>query len=80
MPITNRYFILPHPNQNSKLWDITVGKENITRKNIAVNKIVVKLKVGDNKQHALLNGMPEYTHAQILVEMKKATWSKNTRE
>lgn len=70
----NRYFILPHPNQNSDLWDIIIGDKDSQRTNNLGNKIVVKLPVGDNTDHPILNGIKEYTHDEILIEMNKSTW------
>lgn len=73
--ITNRYFILPLPHSpNSSLWNLTVQTFDTARKNNLNTKIVVKLYEGDEENHPILNGIQEYTHAQILVELAKAEW------
>lgn len=73
--MTNRYYILPYPNLNSSVWNIIVGTTETQRLNVQGNKVVVKLPLGDIKQHAILNGIQEYTHVEILVEMAKSTWT-----
>lgn len=73
----NRYYILPLPNNHSSLWDIVVEDETTVRKNNLQTKMVVKLPIGDNEQHPILNGIKEYTHEDILVEMAKAEWTSN---
>lgn len=73
--ITNRYFILPIPHSpNSSLWDIVVERPDTVRKNKNNTKMLVKLYVGDDNTHGILNGLQEYTHAEILVELEKAEW------
>lgn len=73
--MTNIYYILPLPNDHSSLWDIVVEKESTVRKNIAENKMVVKLYKGDDTNYPILNGRTKYTHSGILVEMDKPEWS-----
>lgn len=75
--MTNRYYILPLPNDHSALWDIVVEEEDTVRKNIAGNKMVIKLYKGDEASHPILNGRPEYTHSEILVEMVKPEWTED---
>lgn len=77
MAITNRYFILPYPNVNSGIWDLIIETPETLRTNLAGTFCVVKLPVGDTDNHQLLNGFPEYTRAEILVEMAKDTWSED---
>ena len=71
----NRYFILPYPNINSGIWDLIVEEPETLRTNNAGNKCVVKLYKGDNEDHSLLNGFTEYTHTQILSELKGSEWT-----
>lgn len=75
--MNNRYYILPFPNVNSKIWDIVVQKPETLRTNIQGNKCVVKLYKGDETQHQALNGFTEYDHAGILnyLEVNKAEWT-----
>jgi hypothetical protein len=62
----SRYFIFPLPNSHSKLWDIVVQDENTVRKNLLETKMIVKLYMGDEENHPMLNGIQEYTHTEIL--------------
>ena len=72
--IGNRYFILPLPNVHSSLWGIVVEDENNVCKNLLGTKMVVKLPLGDEASHPILNGKQEYTHAEIIVELSKPEW------
>lgn len=67
--MTNRYFILPYPNINSGIWNFIVETPTTLRTNIQGNFCVIKLYKGDEEDHPLLNGFPEYTHAEILTEI-----------
>lgn len=71
----NRYYILPVPNNHSQLWDIVVGTEETQRYNNLNNKMVVKLYMGDDTNHAILNGFTEYTHAEIITELEGSEWN-----
>lgn len=73
--MNNRYFILPYPNVHSAVWDIVVESPATLRTNNIGNFCVVKLYVGDQTDHPILNGFPEYDHAGILVEMAKPEWT-----
>ena len=73
--MNNRYFILPYPNVQSAIWDIVVEEPATLRTNVQGNFCVVKLYMGDETDHPLLNGFTEYTHAEILVEMAKPEWT-----
>lgn len=73
--MNNRYYILPYPNVNSAIWDIVVESPATLRTNLQGNKCVVKLFMGDDRQHQMLNGFTEYTHSEILVEMAKPEWA-----
>lgn len=73
--MNNRYYILPYPNVNSAIWDIVVQTPETLRTNLQGNKCVVKLYVGDEQQHQMLNGFTEYTHSEILAEMAKPEWT-----
>ena len=73
--MNNRYFILPYPNVQSAVWDIVVESPATLRTNLIGNFCVVKLYMGDETDHPILNGFTEYTHAEIRVEMAKPEWS-----
>lgn len=73
--MNNRYFILPYPNIQSEIWDIVVESPATLRTNVQGNFCVVKLYSGDETDHPILNGFTEYTHAEILVEMAKPSWT-----
>lgn len=73
--MNNRYYILPYPNVNSAIWDIVVESPATLRTNLQGNKCVVKLFMGDDRQHQMLNGFTEYTRSEILVEMAKPEWT-----
>ena len=62
----NRYYVLPLPNDHSQLWSIVVEDANTVRKNLAENKMIVKLYKGDEENHPMLNGFQERTHAEML--------------
>ena len=62
----NRYYILPLPNDHSQLWSLVVEDESTVRKNLAKNKMIVKLYKGDEDSHPMLNGFTEYSHTEIL--------------
>jgi len=72
--MNNRYYILPYPNINSKIWDIIVESPETLRTNLQGNFCVVKLYIGDERQHGILNGFTEYTHTEILAEMATPEW------
>ena len=72
--MNNRYYILPYPNVNSAIWDIIVETPETLRTNLQGNFCVVKLYIGDETQHPILNGFTEYTHEEILVEMTTPEW------
>jgi hypothetical protein len=75
--MTNRYYVLPLPNDHSQLWSIVVEEESTVRKNLAENKMIVKLYKGDTENHPMLNGFQEQTHTEILQYLidNKAEWS-----
>lgn len=77
--ITNRYFVLPFPNVHSAIWDIVVESPETLRTNLIGNKCIVKLPVGDNNTHSMLNGFPEYDHNGILtyLENNHSEWSED---
>lgn len=60
----NKYYILPFPNQHSSLWTIVVENESTVTKLENGTKIIVKLPLGDNKNHAILNGLTPLTQQQ----------------
>jgi hypothetical protein len=62
----NRYYILPLPNDHSQLWSIVVEDSDTVRKNLAENKMIVKLYKGDEESHPILNGFQERTHTEML--------------
>lgn len=64
-----RYFILPYPNIHSSIWDVIVETPETLRTNLQGNFCIIKLYVGDNADHPILNGFPEYTHEEILAEI-----------
>lgn len=72
----NRYYILPLPNDHSKLWDLVVEKSITVRENLLKNKMIVKLYKLDESNHSILNGVKEYTHDEILQYLKdnKSRW------
>ena len=71
----NRYFIANIPNPNmSQIYDLVVGEESTQRFSLDGTKVVVKLPVGDDSNHGVLQNATEYTHAEILVEMQKPEW------
>jgi hypothetical protein len=72
----NRYFIGVLPNNNmAQIYNIIVGTPETQRSNNINNKVVVKLPLGDNTNHAVLNSFQEYTHEQVLVELLKLEWN-----
>lgn len=73
--MNNRYFILPYPNVQSAVWDIVVEEPTTLRTNLQGSFCVVKLYMGDETDHPILNGFTEHTHAEILVEMTKPEWT-----
>ena len=73
--MNNRYYILPYPNVQSAIWDIIVEDPATLRTNLLGNFCVVKLYMGDETDHPILNGFTEYTHTEILVEMAKPEWT-----
>lgn len=73
--MNNRYYILPYPNVQSAIWDIVVEEPATLRTNLQGNKCVVKLYIGDENDHQMLNGFTEYTHEEVLVEMAKPEWT-----
>lgn len=71
----NRYFIIPLPFQYiAELTTIIVGELESQRTNNNSNKMVVKLEQGDIIQHEILEGLLEYNHAEILIELQKPEW------
>ena len=64
--MTNKYYILPLPPDNSQVWDIVVEDESTVRKNLQGNKMIVKLYEDDEVSHPILNGRQEYNHEEIL--------------
>ena len=75
--MTNRYYILPIPNDYSKLWNLVVEESTTVRKNLSQNKMIVKLYSADKANHPVFNGIKEYTHTEIrqYLEDNKSTWS-----
>jgi hypothetical protein len=63
--MTNRYYVLPLPNDHSNLWTLIVEDANTVRKNLLQTKMIVKLYEGDETNHPMLNGVQEYTHTEI---------------
>lgn len=78
----NRYYILPYPNINSAIWDIVVESPATLRTNLIGNKCVVKLYMGDERQHNILNGFTEYDHQGILTYLAEnsAEWNEDINE
>lgn len=72
----NRYFILPYPNVNSAIWDIVVESPSTLRTNLQGNKCIVKLYLGDEMQHGILNGAEELTHSEAVERMRTIEWEK----
>ena len=70
----NRYFILPFPNVNSAIWDIVVESPDTIRKNLQGNKCIVKLYLGDERQHSILAGAQELTHQEAYELVRTADW------
>lgn len=70
----NRYFILPVPNKNSSIWDIVVEDINTIKKNIQGNKCMVKLYLGDERQHNILVGAEELTYEQAHELIRSSEW------
>jgi hypothetical protein len=77
--MTNRYYILPLPNDHSKIWSLVVEKSTTVRKNLLHNKMIIKLYKSDEAIHPIFKGIKEYTHAEILqyLEDNKETWINN---
>ena len=71
----NRYFIVNLPNSNmSQIYDLVDGGNVGKRKSIDETKMVVKLPLGDDQQHGVLQNATEFTHAEILIELAKPEW------
>ena len=62
----NRYYVLPAPNDHSQVWSLVVEDANTVRKNLAENKMIVKLYKGDEESHPILSGFQERTHAEMI--------------
>jgi hypothetical protein len=72
----NRYFILTVPNENmTQIYDLIIGDESTQRYSLDGSKIVIKLPVGDNENHGILQNAIEYTHEQIRLEMAGPEWT-----
>lgn len=71
----NRYFIIEKtdPNYNT-IIDCMVGNEETQRESLDGTKVVVKLPLNDVENHTCLNGITEYSHSEILVELQKPEW------
>lgn len=73
--LRNRYFIVNIPNTNmSQIFDLVVGAESTQRFSLDGKKGVVKLYLGDETSHGILQNATEYTHSEILIEMETEEW------
>lgn len=71
MLIENRYFVVNVPNPNmTQVYEIIVGEAETQRTSLDGTKMIVKLPLGDDSNHAVLNAATEYDHAGILQYIK----------
>jgi len=72
----NRYFIIEKSNPNyNTIINCIVGEEETQRESLDGLSVVVKLPLNDVENHTCLNGLTEYTHSEIKVEMRKPEWT-----
>ena len=71
----NRYYIVEKTNpQLTEIINCVVENVNSLRESIDTTKVVVKLHKGDTENHPCLDGITEYNHQEILLEMAKPEW------
>ena len=71
----NRYFIIEKSNPNyNTIIDCIVGSEETQRESVDGSKVVVKLPLSDVENHECLDGITEYNHSEIIVEINKPEW------
>ena len=73
----NKYYILATGQLNILERNEIVQSLETVRYNLAGNKFVCKTKIG-TEYFAFMNPNTELTHAEVLIEMAKPTWTLDT--
>ena len=73
--INNRYFIVNIPNANmSQIYALAVQDSLTIAKSNDGKKGIIKLFIGDEANHGILQNSIEYNHAEIIIEKQKPEW------